>query len=121
MASFAPTSPHSMFVIEISIFILFAGAICAWLLIRERIEDWRYQRRADRISDIVNAMCVLKLEDAINRFGAMAEEVSGESGRSLHIWRVPPASGIPKIERVVIITLTADSQGVIVDAEWHRW
>lgn len=110
-----------MFIFETCIFLIFAGGIGAWLLIGERLDEWRYQRQADRIGNIVNGMVGQRLEQASSYFGPAAEEVSGESGRSLHIWRVPPARGLPRIKRVVIITLTTDSGGQIVDAEWHRW
>jgi hypothetical protein len=95
--------------------------VSVWSLVRESLADRRYQRSADQLSNIVNALYGRPVSEALNRFGAPMEEVTGGSGRSLYTWKSPPATGFPVFDRVVILTLTADQQGVVRDAEWHRW
>ncbi len=110
-----------MFVFEASVFILFLGAVCLWSLIREFLAERRYQHAADQLSNVVNALYGRSIEEAKARFGPPQEEEAVPSGRSLYTWRSPPAFGIPRVDRVVIVTLTADHEGLVRDAEWHRW
>lgn len=110
-----------MFVFETCVFILFLGFVSIWSLVRELLGDRRYQRAADQLSSLVNSFYGRPIGEAKTKFGPPLEEVVVHSGRSLYTWKCPPAPGFPAFERVVILTLTADQQGVVEDVEWHRW
>ncbi len=110
-----------MFVFETCVFILFLGSVCIWSLVRESLEERRYQQAADQLSNVVNSFYGRPIEEAKSSFGPPFEEVAGHSGRSLYIWKSPPAPNLPRFNRVAIVTLTADQDGMIRDAEWHRW
>jgi hypothetical protein len=110
-----------MFVFEASVFVLFLGFVCVWSLVRESLAERKYQRAADQLSNLANAFYGRHIAEATAKFGPPLEEVVGSSGRSLYTWKSPPAPGFPRFDRVIILTLTADREGVVRDVEWHRW
>jgi hypothetical protein len=110
-----------MFVFEACVFILFLGFVSIWSLIRDSLAERKYQRSADQLSNLVISLYGQPIAEAKTRFGPPLEEVVGNSGRSLHTWKAPPATGLPPFDRVVILTLTADQHGIVEDGEWHRW
>jgi hypothetical protein len=110
-----------MLVFETAVFVLFLGGVCSWLLLREHFIAKRKRRSAAHISRLVESLAGHPIGDAKRQFGPPIEEIFGDSGRSLYIWRAPPAESFPTVPGVLIVTLTADENGVVTDTAWRRW
>jgi hypothetical protein len=110
-----------MLVLETAVFVLFLGGVCSWGLLREYFVAKQKRRRAQDISRLVESLAGHSIGDAKRQFGPPIEEIIGDSGRSLHIWRAPPAGSFPEVPGVLIVTLTADENGVVTDTAWRRW
>ena len=110
-----------MFLFETAVFLLFLGGVCSWGLLREHFIAKRERRRAERISQLVGSLAGRYIGDAKRQFGPPLEEIVGDSGRSLYIWRAPPADSFPALPGVLIVTLTADENGMVTDTAWRRW
>jgi hypothetical protein len=110
-----------MLVLETAVFVLFLGGVSFWGLLREHFIAKRERRRAERISSLIESLPGHSIGEAKRRFGPPHEEIRGDSGRSLHVWRAPPAESFPVVPGVLIVTLTADENGVVTNAVWQRW
>jgi hypothetical protein len=110
-----------MLVFETAVFVLFLGGVCFWGLLREHFIAKRERRRAEQITILLKSLPGIPIADAKRRFGPPHEEIVGDSGRSLHVWRAPPTEAFPNFPGVLIVTLTADEQGVVTNAVWRRW
>jgi hypothetical protein len=110
-----------MLVFETAVFVLFLGGVCFWGLLREHFIAKRERRKAEQITRLVTSLPGHSINDAKRQLGPPHEEILGDSGRSLHVWRAPPAESFPAVPGVLIVTLTADENGVVTDAAWRRW
>lgn len=109
-----------MFFVEGSVFLLFVGGFLIWLLLSDRFRQWRDGREAQRISQIVNALRGDEIDAVLSRFGPPREQFHGSSGRSLYVWRSPPSEGLPYSRRLLVVTLTVDADGRVIDTAWQR-
>jgi hypothetical protein len=109
-----------MFFVEASVFCIFLGGFAVWLLLSDRLVEWRARRETDRISRFVDDLAGTSIEDAIGRFGPPVEQFTSSTGRGLYVWHGPPSSGLPHVAGVLIVTLTTDENGSIVESNWQR-
>lgn len=109
-----------MFFVESCVFLLFVGGFFVWLLLSDRLRQWRDRREAQRISDAINALRGSEIENILTRFGPPREHFRGSSGRSLYVWRSPPSEGFPLTRSLLVVTLTVDPEGRVVDTSWQR-
>jgi hypothetical protein len=110
-----------MFVVEISVLILFIGGFCVWLLLTDRIGEWRARREADRVSSFVNDLRGNEIADILKRFGPPREQFTGSSGRSLYVWQSPPSNELPRVrDGLLVLMLTVDEDGMVSETVWHR-
>jgi hypothetical protein len=109
-----------MFFVEGGVFLLFLGGFCVWLLLSDKIAARRRRREAKSFSAAVDRLHGQSISDLVKRFGPPREQFTGSTGRSLYVWRCPPLDGFPKIEGSAVVTLTVDSEGQVVAADWQR-
>src|SRR5882724_7323936 len=107
-----------MFAIEILVFILAVIALCTRGLWMEYASNRNEQRQEAALAKLLDPMLGQPISGAIERFGHPAEYVAGTTGRALYVWVAPPAKRFPPGRGVLVITLTADSDGTITDASW---
>lgn len=109
-----------MFFVEASVFCLFLGGFAVWLLLSDRFYEWRAKREMARTSCFVDSLLGMPIEEALTRFGPPIEQFTGSTGRSLYVWHSPPASGLPRLDGVLILTLTADQDGRVIESSWQK-
>lgn len=109
-----------MLVVEISVFFLFLGGFCAWLILSDRLRQWRERREAERIAALLGSLEGNDITYALDRFGPPREQFTGSSGRSLYVWRCPPSTGMPPVHGLVVVTMTVDREGRVVESAWQR-
>jgi hypothetical protein len=109
-----------MFFVEGCVFLLFLGGFCAWLLLSDKIALRRLRREAKSLSSAVNDLQGQPISDIVKRLGPPREQFTGSTGRSLYVWRCPPLDGFPRIEGSAVVTLTVDSEGRVIAADWQR-
>jgi hypothetical protein len=109
-----------MFFVESCVLLFFGGGFFAWLLLSDRFQQWRDHREAEQISAIINDLRGDEIEAVLNRFGPPREHFQGSSGHSLYVWRRPPSAGLPTSRRLLVVTLTVDSDGRVVESSWQR-
>jgi hypothetical protein len=109
-----------MLVVEASVFLLFLAGFCGWLLLSDRLVEWKDQRQARRVSQIINRLQGENIDTVIERFGPPREQFTGSTGRSIYEWRRPPSLQLPDIRGVLVVTITVDSNGRIAESVWHR-
>ena len=109
-----------MLVLEAAVFLLFLAGFCSWLLLSDRLVEWKDRREARRVSRIINRLQGENIEAVVQRFGPPREQFTGSTGRSIYEWRRPPSLELPDIRGVLVVTLTVDSNGRIAESVWHR-
>jgi hypothetical protein len=109
-----------MFFVEGSVFLFFVGGFFIWLMLSDRLRQWRDRRESQRISEVVNSLHGDEIEAVLMRFGPPHEHYRGSSGRSLYVWRRPPSDGLPAADGLLVVTLTVDPDGHVVDTFWQR-
>lgn len=109
-----------MLVLEATVFFLFLGGFCSWSVLSDRLRRWREQREADRIAALLASLEGVDIACALDRFGPPREQFTGSSGRSLYVWRYPPSRGMPAVHGLVVVTITVDPRGRVVESVWHR-
>jgi hypothetical protein len=109
-----------MLVVETSVFFLFLGAFCTWLLLSDRLARWRDKREAERIAALLASLEGDDITHVLDRFGPPREQFTGSSGRSLYVWRCPPSTGMPPVHGLVVVTMTVDPEGRVVESAWQR-
>lgn len=109
-----------MFFVEGSVFLLFLGGFCAWLLLSDKIAIRRRRRQARSFSAAVERLHGQSIADIVNRLGPPREQFTGSSGRSLYVWRYPPLDGFPSLEGLAVVMLTVDAKGQVVTTNWQR-
>jgi hypothetical protein len=109
-----------MFFVEASVFCLFLVGFSAWLILADRFFEWRMRREAGRVSNFVEGLRGISIGEAVNRFGPPVEQFAGSTGRGLYVWHSPPSSGFPRIEGVLIVTLTTEQDDRVTESAWQR-
>jgi hypothetical protein len=109
-----------MFFVEASVFCLFLGGFSAWLLLSDRFFEWRMRREAGRVSNFVESLRGISIDEAVGRFGPPLEQFAGSTGRGLYIWHSPPSLGFPPVRGVLIVTLTTEQDGRVTESAWQR-
>ena len=109
-----------MLVVEASVFFLFLGCFCTWLILSDRVRKWRENKETERIAALLNSLEGGDITYALDRFGPPREQFTGSSGRSLYVWRCPPSKGMPPVHGLVVVTMTVDSKGRVVESAWQR-
>jgi hypothetical protein len=109
-----------MLVLEASVFLLFLAGFCTWLLLSDRLVEWKDHREERRVSQIINRLQGENIHTVVERFGPPREQFTGSTGRSIYEWRRPPSLQLPDIRGVLVVTLTVDSNGRIAESAWHR-
>ena len=109
-----------MFVVEASVFFLFLGGYCIWMLFSDRLSAWRDRRQANRVSRFVDALHGQAITQIVESFGPPREQFTGSSGRSIYVWRRPPSKNFPEIRGLLVVTLTVGDDGHVAETEWHR-
>ncbi len=109
-----------MFFVEGCVFFLFIGCFSAWLLLSDRITEWRDQKEAERVSAAINELRAQKIDGILQQFGPPREHFEGSSGLSLYVWRSPPSTGLPRTRGVLMVTLTVNAKGDVVESTWQR-
>lgn len=109
-----------MLVVEASVFLFFLAGFCSWLLLSDRLVEWKDQRQARRVSQIISGLQGESIDTVVKRFGPPREQFTGSTGRSIYEWRRPPSQQLPDIRGVLVVTLTVDSNGRIDESVWHR-
>lgn len=109
-----------MLLVEASVFFLFLGGFCTWLILSERVVRWRERKEAEQIADVVGCFEGHDISFALDRMGPPREQFTGSSGRSLFVWQCPPSTGMPHVEGLLVVMLTADVEGKVVESSWHR-
>lgn len=109
-----------MLVVETSVFFLFLGGFCTWLILSDRLSRWRDKREAERIATLLESLEGNDITCALDRFGPPREQFTGSSGRSLYVWRCPPSTGMPPVHGLVVVTMTVDREGRVVESAWQR-
>jgi hypothetical protein len=112
------SSEDAMLFIEGSVFFLFIGGFCAWLLLSHRLREWRDRKESDRVSALVTALRGNPISEVVDRFGPPREFFEGSSGRSLYVWRSPPSAALPRVRGLLVLTLTVD-HGRVVESNWQ--
>jgi len=107
-----------MFAIEILVFILSVIALCGYGLWKEYAANRNETRQDAALERLLHPLIGLPIAGATALFGQPSEYVAGTTGRALHVWVAPPARGFPPGRGVLVVTLTADSDGVITDVQW---
>ncbi|MEO8027176.1 MAG: hypothetical protein ABI823_11920 [Bryobacteraceae bacterium] len=107
-----------MFAVEIVVFILGVIVLSTRGLWNAYALGRNERRRKQAMSTLLDPMVGQPITDAVERFGQPAEYVGGTTGRGLYIWLSPPAKRFPKGRGVLVVTLTADPDGVITAANW---
>ena len=107
-----------MFALEFLVLILSVIALLARGLWKEYAANRNEQRQQAALATLLNPLLGQPVSGAIERFGQPAEYVPGTTGRALYIWISPPAKRFPPGRGVLVVTLTADSDGTITDANW---
>lgn len=109
-----------MFVVEASVSLLFIIGFLTWLLLSERLLAWRDAKDERRVSTLVAELQGNRIAEVLSRFGPPREHFQGSSGRSLYIWRRPPSTGLPRVRGLLVLTLTVDTDGRVVESAWQR-
>lgn len=109
-----------MLFVEASVFLLFLAGFCTWLLLSNRLTEWKDRRQARRVSQIIDRLQGEKIDAVVERFGPPREQFTGSSGRSIYVWRRPPSLQLPDIRGVLVVTITVNSNGRIDESVWHR-
>jgi hypothetical protein len=109
-----------MLVVETTVFFLFLGGFCAWLILSERLTKWRDRREAGRVAALLDSLEGNDISCVLDRFGPPGEQFTGSSGRSLYVWRCPPSTGAPPVHGLLVITMTVDPEGRVVGSAWQR-
>jgi hypothetical protein len=109
-----------MLFVEASVFCLFLGGFAVWLLLSDRFYEWRAKRESARVSLLVDSLSGIPIQGAVTRFGPPVEQFTGSTGRSLYVWHSPPATGLPRMDGVLILTLTVDRDGRVIESSWQK-
>jgi hypothetical protein len=109
-----------MFFVEACVCFLFIGGYFTWLLVSDRVQEWRDKKEAERVSSAVNELRAQKISSILQQLGPPREHFEGSSGRSLYVWRSPPSTGLPRTRGVLTVTLTVDANGEVVESAWNR-
>jgi hypothetical protein len=109
-----------MFFVELSFLLLFVAGFLVWLIASDRLATWRDRKEANRVSGAIGALQGDEIESVLMRFGPPREQFHGSSGRSLYVWRRPPSEGLPETRGLLVVTLTVDANGRVVETAWER-
>jgi hypothetical protein len=107
-----------MFAIEILVFILAVIALCVRGLWMEYAANRNESRQDAALARLLDPMIGEPIATAIARFGQPTEYLAGTTGRGLYVWLAPPAKRFPPGRGVLVVTLTADSDGNIASVNW---
>lgn len=103
-----------MFVIEIALFIIGILTLAGWSLLREFLRRRRDRRQGRQLRRQLDQVEGGTLIDAQNIFGFPDEVLEGPTGRKLYIWKMFEE------DRVLTVTMTADTAGRIVATAWRK-
>jgi|SRR4051794_18582444 hypothetical protein len=109
-----------MVLVEASVFLLFLAGFCTWLLLSDRLTEWKDRRQARVVSRAIDRLQGEPIEAVLDRFGPPREQFTGSTGRSIYVWRRPPSAQLPDIRGVLVVTLTVNSNGRVAETVWHR-
>ncbi len=107
-----------MFAIEILVFILAVIALSVRGLWMEYAANRNEARQDAALSVRLDPMIGAPVSGAIEQFGQPAEYLAGTTGRALYVWRAPPATRFPLGRGVLVVTITADAEGIIRAVNW---
>ena len=108
-----------MFFVEVSVFLLFLGLFSGWMLLSDRLTRRQDARRAECMSTLVDSLKGMEITTVLARYGPPRDQFSGSTGRSIYTWRRPPSNEFPEMRGLVVITLTVNESGHVVDTAWQ--
>ena len=89
-------------------------ATLAWGFINYR----RDRKREVGMDEIAAQLKGRPIADVVRRLGDPFEVAEGTSGRSMYVWKAPPATTLPQGSGLLTVMLTIES-GKVVDVEWR--
>ncbi len=107
-----------MFALEFLVLILAVLYLMTRGLWVEYAANRNERRQKAALATLLNPMLGQPISGAIKRFGQPAEYIAGTTGRGLYVWLSPPANRFPPGRGILVVTLTADVDGTITDANW---
>ena len=109
-----------MFVFETCVFLLFVGGCCLWSLIRDAWQARRDRKQAQHVGVFTKSLVGQELSVMESRFGPPFETVLGHYDKNLYVWKAPPSDKFPAFRGTLVVTVTANQGGEVLEAVWRR-
>ncbi|HEU0122418.1 MAG TPA: hypothetical protein VFQ91_17945 [Bryobacteraceae bacterium] len=109
-------------VFEVVFFFVSLFVLGLWLLTSDTVRDARHWYRACRVRKLMEELEGAPVALAETLLGPPLEVDTGASGRTLYVWKGPDTKAIPDAQAspLLIVTLTVDSNRLVIHAGWEE-